>query len=48
MLGSLPFFVVLAFGLRHGWQVAVAFFAAAAAGFAGVTLTQWLLVRAAG
>ena len=48
VLGSLPFFVVLAFGLRHGWQVAVAFLAAAAAGFAGVTLTQWLLARAAG
>ena len=48
VLGSLPFFVVLAFGLRQGWQVAVAFAVAAAAGFAGVTLTQWLLGRAGG
>jgi hypothetical protein len=47
VLGSLPFFVVLALGLRHGWQVTVAFAAAAAAGFAGVTLTQWLLARCA-
>lgn len=48
VLGSLPFFVVLAFGLRHGWQVAIAFTVAALAGFAGVTLTQWLLGRAGG
>jgi hypothetical protein len=48
VLGSLPFFVVLAFGLRHGWQVAIAFAVAAAAGFAGVTLTQWLMGRAGG
>jgi hypothetical protein len=48
VLGSLPFFVVLAFGLRHGWQTAIAFVAATAAGFAGVTVTQWLLARVAG
>ena len=48
VLGSLPFFVVLAFGLRHGWQVAIAFTVAVLAGFAGVTLTQWLLGRAGG
>lgn len=47
VLGGMPFFVVLAFALRQGWHVAGAFGAAALAGFAGVTLTQWLLVRAA-
>ena len=47
VLGSLPFFVVLALGLRSGWHVGVALTAAAAVGFAGVSLTQWLLTRAA-
>lgn len=47
VLGSLPFFVVLSLGLRGGWQAGVALAAAVAAGFAGVTLTQWLLARAA-
>ena len=46
VLGSLPFFLVLAFGLRHGWNVALATIAAIAVGFAGVTLVQWLLGRA--
>ena len=47
VLGSLPFFLVLAFGLRHGWNIGLAFAVAAMAGFAGVSLTQWLLVRGA-
>jgi hypothetical protein len=47
VLGSLPFFLVLAFGLRHGWNIGLAFAVAAVAGFAGVSLTQWLLVRGA-
>ena len=47
VLGSLPFFVVLSLGLRSGWHVGVALTAAAAAGFVGVSLTQWLLTRAA-
>lgn len=46
VLGSLPFFLVLAFGLRHGWHIALAWGAAAAAGFAGVSLMQWWLARA--
>ena len=45
VLGSLPFFVVLALALRHGWRIGPAFAVAAAAGFAGVSLTQWLLAR---
>lgn len=45
VLGSLPFFVVLALALRQGWHVGLAFAVAAAAGFAGVSLTQWLLTR---
>ena len=45
VLGSLPFFLVLAFGLRHGWKIAPAFAAAIAAGFIGVSLVQWLLAR---
>ena len=48
VLGSLPFFLVLAFGLRHGWHVALTFGAATLAGFFGVSLTQWLLARGAG
>jgi hypothetical protein len=48
VLGSLPFFLVLAFGLRHGWHIALAFAAATATGFAGVSLVQWWLARAAG
>ena len=45
VLGSLPFFVVLALGLRNGWHVGLAASAAMAAGFVGVSLTQWLLAR---
>jgi hypothetical protein len=45
VLGSLPFFVVLALALRHGWRIGPAFTAAVVAGFAGVSLTQWLLAR---
>lgn len=48
VLGSLPFFLVLALGLRQGWHVALAFSAATIAGFVGVSLTQWLLTRATG
>jgi hypothetical protein len=48
VLGSLPFFLVLAFGLRHGWHIALAFGAATVAGFSGVSLVQWWLTRAAG
>ena len=48
VLGSLPLFLVLAFGLRHGWNVAVATLAAIVVGFAGVTLVQWLLGRLSG
>jgi hypothetical protein len=47
VLGSLPFFLVLAFGLRHGWHIGIAFTASAVAGFAGVSFVQWLLVRSA-
>lgn len=47
VLGSLPFFVVLAVGLRSGWNAGVVLAAAVAAGFAGVSLTQWLLTRGA-
>ena len=47
VLGGMPFFVVLAFALRQGVHVGVSFALAAVAGFAGVTLTQWLLARAA-
>jgi hypothetical protein len=45
VLGSLPLFLVLAFGLRHGWNIAVSTIAAIVVGFAGVTLVQWLLGR---
>lgn len=45
VLASLPFFLVLAFALRRGWHVGLAFSLAALAGFAGITLTQWLLTR---
>ncbi|MEO6065421.1 MAG: DUF3147 family protein [Lysobacterales bacterium] len=45
VLGSLPFFPVLAATLRNGWHVGAAFVAAAGAGFAGVMLLQWLLAR---
>ena len=45
VLGSLPFFVVLALALRQGWHIGLAFAAAAIVGFAGVSLTQWLLTR---
>ena len=45
VLGSLPFFLLLAYALRHGWGVVVGFAAAIAVGFAGVTLVQWLLTK---
>lgn len=48
VLGSLPFFVVLAFGLRGGWHWGIALAAAVATGFAGVSLAQWLMTRGAG
>jgi len=47
VLGSLPFFPVLAAGLRLGWNVGLAFTAAAAAGFAGVVMLQWMIGRTA-
>lgn len=47
VLGSLPFFLVLAFGLRHGWNIGLAFAIAVLTGFIGVSLTQWLLARGA-
>lgn len=47
VVGSLPFFVVLAAGLRYGWNIGAAFAAAATAGFLGVVSLQWLLARAA-
>lgn len=47
VLGSLPFFVVLALGLRQGWPAVLAFVAAGITGFAGVSLVQWLLTRSA-
>ena len=48
VLGSLPFFIVLALGLRQGWPPIAAFVAAALTGFAGVSLVQWLLTRSHG
>lgn len=45
VLGSLPFFLVLALGLRSGWHVGIALAAAAVTGFAGVSVTQYLLTR---
>lgn len=48
VLGSLPFFVVLALTLRQGWHIGLAIAAAAVVGFAGVSLTQWLLTRGGG
>lgn len=47
VLGSLPFFLVLAFALRQGLQVGLSFGLAALAGFAGVSLVQWLMTRPA-
>ena len=47
VLGSLPFFVVFAIGLRNGWHFGYAVAAAITVGFAGVSLTQWLLTRGA-
>ncbi|GAA4864914.1 hypothetical protein [Luteimonas vadosa] len=47
VLGSLPFFLVLAFALRHEVQAWVAFAMAGAAGFAGVSVVQWLMTRTA-
>lgn len=45
VLGSLPFFLMLAFALRRGWHTGLAFSLAALVGLAGITLTQWLLTR---
>ncbi len=45
VLGSLPFFLVLALGLRQGWHFGVALLAAAVTGALGVWLVQTLLVR---
>lgn len=45
VLGSLPFFVVLAVALRQGLAVVPAFVLAALAGFGGTLLVQWLLTR---
>lgn len=45
VLGSLPFFLVLALGLRLGWNVLASFTAAALSGFAGMLLVQWLVLR---
>lgn len=45
VLGGLPFFVVLAFALRHGWHIGAALAVAVLGGFAGVSLVQWLLAR---
>lgn len=47
VLGSLPFFVVLALSLRNGVNVALSFLLASIAGFAGVSIVQWLLTRTA-
>ncbi|MDQ3288728.1 MAG: DUF3147 family protein [Pseudomonadota bacterium] len=45
VLGSLPFFLVLAFGLRNGWHWGISAAAAVASGFAGVSVAQWLMAR---
>ncbi len=45
VLGSLPFFVVLAVSLRQGLAVVPAFVLAALAGFGGTVFVQWLLTR---
>jgi uncharacterized membrane protein (GlpM family) len=45
VLGSLPFFVVLAVALRQGLAAVPAFVLAALAGFGGTVLVQWLLTR---
>lgn len=47
VLGSLPFFLVLAFALRQGLQAGLSFGLAALAGFAGVSVVQWLMTRPA-
>lgn len=47
VLGGMPFFVVLALSLRGGLHTGLSFALAAAAGFAGVSLVQWLLSRGA-
>lgn len=44
VLGALPFFLALTGTLRQGWSIGLAFAAAIAAGFIGVTLVQWMLV----
>lgn len=45
VLGSLPFFLVLAFALRQGWSVALSFALAMLSGFVGVVLMQWVIAR---
>lgn len=45
VLGSLPFFVVLALSLRQGLAIVPAFTLAVLAGFGGTVLVQWLLTR---
>ncbi len=45
VLGSLPFFVVLALTLHSGVNVTLSFLVASVAGFAGVSIVQWLLTR---
>jgi hypothetical protein len=45
VVGSLPFFVVLALVLRQGWRSGPAVGLAGAAGFAGASLTRLLLAR---
>ncbi len=45
VLGSLPFFLVLAFALRQGFNVALSFALAVLAGFFGVALMQWAVTR---
>lgn len=45
VLGSLPFFLVLALALRQSWNIGIAMAAATVTGFAGVTLVQYLLTR---
>lgn len=45
VLGSLPFFAVLAVALRQGLAVVPSFVLAALAGFGGTVLVQWWLTR---
>ncbi len=45
VFGSLPFFLVLALCLRGGANIILSFVLASIAGFAGVSIVQWLLTR---